>query len=136
MRLSLTRLVLFGAALSMLGCGGGGGGSSSGTYGGGSSPGSTPPAYHVWVDKSGSMAYQPANIHVKPGDTVTWDFFAAHTVTSDTGSSETYDSGLLSTGTFTHTFPTVGVYTYHCTIHGTSMSGTVTVVSGSGGNGY
>lgn len=117
--------------------GGGGGGSSSGTTGGGGS-GSLPPAYHVWVGKNGAMAFSPTNISVAPGSTVTWDFYGTHTVTSDAGVTPAFDSGTMSTGTFTQTFNTLGVYTYTCTIHGSMMSGTVTVQNGGtgGGSGY
>ncbi len=36
-------------------------------------------------------------------------------------------SGPLSQGTWPRTFTKAGVYPYHCSIHGTAMSGTITV---------
>lgn len=120
------------AALLTISCGGGGGGSTT-SYGGGGGGGATPPQNHVWVGKDNSMNFTPANIHVVPGATVTWDFFSTHTVTSTTAGTA-FDSGTMSTGTFTRNFPTAGTYTYVCTIHGAMMSGTVTVETG--GTGY
>lgn len=119
------------AFLLLTNCGGGGGGGSS--YGGGGGGGVTPPQNHVWVGKDGTMAFNPVNIHVVPGTTVTWDFYGSHTVTSTTAGTP-FDSGTLSTGTFTHNFDTAGTYTYYCLIHGAMMSGTVTVQTG--GTGY
>ena len=122
----------FGAAMLLTSCGGGGG-SSSYNNGGGCGGGTNPPQNHVWVGKDGAMAFKPVLIHVAPGATVTWDFYGTHTVTSTT-SGTPFDSGTLSTGTFTHEFPTEGTYTYYCTIHGAMMSGTVIVQTG--GTGY
>jgi plastocyanin len=60
------------------------------------------------------------------GKTVTWTNgdTTDHTVTFDNGP----DCGHVtaSGGTVTVTFPKVGTYAYHCTIHA-SMKGTVTV---------
>src|SRR4051794_20305242 len=50
-----------------------------------------------------------------------------HTVTSDAGSAETFDSGGLESGDmFGNTFNTPGSFTYHCEIH-SFMHGTVNV---------
>jgi len=41
------------------------------------------------------------------------------------------DSGNIGGGgNFAHTFATAGTFGYHCTIHGTGMAGSVTVVAG------
>lgn len=85
------------------------------------------------------------SVTVRVGGTVTWthnDGAVAHTVTSDDGS---FDSSpncsptvppLPPTGdcmtqgeTFAWTFAAPGTYAYHCKVHGTAMTGTVTVVS-------
>jgi hypothetical protein len=63
---------------------------------------------------------------------VTWNFNELHTSTSDSQiGPETWDSGQLSSGTFSHTFNTPGTYPYYCFIHsspgGTLMNGVVTV---------
>jgi hypothetical protein len=48
---------------------------------------------------------------------------------------EVWDSGFLSSGTFSHTFTTPGNYPYYCQVHsvpgGTAMNGVV-IVSGLG----
>lgn len=66
------------------------------------------------------------------GDTVKWTWTDAlpHTVSSDVGSTESFDSG-NKTGigqTFSWTFNVQGVNDYFCGVHGAaSMSGTITV---------
>ena len=41
------------------------------------------------------------------------------------------DSGNIAGGSaYVHTFANAGTFGYHCTIHGTGMAGTVTVVAG------
>jgi plastocyanin len=72
-------------------------------------------------------AYQPAELTVVAGQTVTWrnSGLGPHTVTSDAG---LFDSGRINTGeTFAYTFTTPGVYAYSCTIHPT-MHGKVAVL--------
>ncbi|TGC09509.1 cupredoxin domain-containing protein [Methanolobus halotolerans] len=73
-----------------------------------------------------SLQFQPQNIRVSAGDTVTWtnDDAVAHTATADNGE---FDSGVLEPGqTYSHAFEEPGTYDYICTIH-PSMVGTVTV---------
>ena len=75
--------------------------------------------------------FQPADIVVQVGDTVTWtnNDSIAHTVTAGTrdNPSGLFDSGSMSGAeTFTHTFTSAGEYDYFCEFH-TGMSGTVTV---------
>src|SRR3954452_21183075 len=89
-------------------------------------------------------AFTPAAVTINPGDTVTWTFNGTdpfdldHTVTSDSGQPESFDSdpGTVSpvhmTGDqFSHTFNSPGVFTYHCKVH-SFMHGKVTVL-GPGG---
>jgi plastocyanin len=82
------------------------------------------------------LSFSPATVTVAPGESVTWSFEAFHTSTSDqqTGP-ETWNSGFLSSGTFSHTFQTPGNYPYYCAVHsipgGSAMNGVV-VVSGVG----
>ena len=74
-------------------------------------------------------AYQPGELAVLAGQTVTWrnSGLGPHTVTADAGQ---FDSGTLQTGaSFSYTFSTPGVYAYSCTIHPT-MHGRVTVLAG------
>jgi plastocyanin len=73
-------------------------------------------------------AYQPAELTVLAGQTVTWknSGLGPHTVTSDTGQ---FDSGALQAGgSFSYTFSTPGTFDYSCTIHPT-MHGKVTVLA-------
>jgi plastocyanin len=74
-----------------------------------------------------NFSFNPGDITVKVGTTVTWtnQDNVTHTVTSDTG---IFDSGDLGNGaTFSYTFTKAGVFPYHCTPHHASMMGTVTV---------
>ena len=80
--------------------------------------------------------FSPSTVTVAPGGTVIWSFQAFHTSTSDTPvGPEVWDSGFLSSGTFSHAFNTPGSYPYYCQVHsspgGTAMNGVV-VVSGLG----
>jgi hypothetical protein len=74
-------------------------------------------------------------VTIAPGETVTWNFNETHTSTSDSQiGPETWDSGILSSGTFAHTFQTPGTYPYYCALHsfagGTFMNGVVEVSGG------
>ncbi len=70
------------------------------------------------------------SITVAPGDTVrwTWTDEVPHSVTSDSGSQEDFDSGILTgNGTqFSFTFTQIGVNDYACDVH-SGMQGTITV---------
>ena len=75
------------------------------------------------------FGFDPGSIPVTAGQSVTWTYplgSTFHTVTADDGS---FDSSLLMPGqTFSFTFLTPGVYSYHCSLH-SFMTGEV-VVSG------
>ena len=117
-------------ALLLVSCGGG----STSPYGGGGGGGGgcTPTATKICtatVDQ-----FNPATLTVAAGTTVTWENGdgGGHTVTSATGSADTYDLALAS-GTVSHQFTTAGTYNYYCNNHGfngtppTGMHGTITV---------
>jgi plastocyanin len=88
------------------------------------------------------LTFEPADITVAVGDTVTWkvteSIGANHSVTSgtpdDPDKGSVFDSGaddLANVGdTFEWTFDTAGTFAYYCTVHGASMSGQVTVTEG------
>jgi plastocyanin len=119
------------AVASLCGCGGGGGDSSTAPV---TNPGiNTPPtADGISVTNN---AFSPGSKSVAPGTTIRWSWNSctgdpyygqsctSHSVTFDDGTS----SPVQDQGTFSRTFDTPGVYTYHCSQHGTAMSGTITV---------
>ena len=118
-RPSITRIALATVCASVLpGCGGNG-------YG-------TTDAGITRTTSATSNAVAVADNHftpnattVAPGTTVTWTWTGAsqHNVTFDDGAK----SATQSTGTYQRAFAATGSYPYHCTIHGTAMSGVVTV---------
>jgi plastocyanin len=73
--------------------------------------------------------YYPDSIAVPAGATVTWvncepPATEPHTTTSDTPA---WDSGEFPVGArFSHTFPTPGVFPYHCAVH-SGMLGKIVV---------
>jgi len=123
-RIILSRLAL----LSLVACGGGGGSDTPTAP----SPGTGASGSTVTV---GNDFYNPAQMTVPVGTTVTWQWAAGdtlHSVTFDDGPT----SEIQSSGTFQRAFGTAGTYTYFCKVHGRAiMSGTVTVGSGGTGGG-
>lgn len=116
MKLSRLTIGAFGAAamIATAGCSGGG-------YGGGVTP--PPPGNDVTVSNN---TFSPATRTVAVGTTVKWTWANGavnHNVTFDDGTK----SATQNTGTYSRQFNTAGTYNYHCTIHGPSMSGTITV---------
>jgi len=113
-------LLLALLSLSLVGCSYlmGGGSGENGNSGG--------PVQTSTVDME-NTSYQPSEIEVEVGTTVTWtneDSFG-HTVTSGEAG---FDSGNVGPGEgFPHTFNQRGKFEYTCTIH-PSMQGTVEVV--------
>ncbi|MCL4534693.1 MAG: cupredoxin family copper-binding protein [Bacteroidetes bacterium] len=80
-----------------------------------------PPAAEV---KIVNFSFQPAEVRIKPGQSVSWtnEDSAQHTVT---GSG--FDSGLLSKGQqYIHVFNQTGTFDYHCSVH-PQMQGKVIV---------
>jgi plastocyanin len=76
-----------------------------------------------------NFAYAPQTITINVGDALTWTNTdgATHSATADDG---LFDTGLLGMGVTSTpiTFSMPGTYTYHCRVHGFSMTGTVIVV--------
>lgn len=77
-------------------------------------------------------AFVPATINVIPGDTVIWTWQQGmHTTTSISvpagaaGWDAPIDDNSSSNHTFKYVIPVSGNYNYDCTIHGSSMSGTI-----------
>lgn len=70
------------------------------------------------------LSYEPATLTVPAGTTVTWSFedgAIRHDVAGDG-----FQSELMASGTFSHTFDAPGTYEYVCTAH-PGMTGTVEV---------
>ena len=75
------------------------------------------------------FAFNPADLQVNVGDTVTWTNLdtTSHTVTADDGA---FASGSVGgEETFEFTFDTAGEFAYHCDFH-PGMTATVTVGEG------
>jgi plastocyanin len=71
-----------------------------------------------------ATSFQPADLVVEPGTTVTWQWAGtAHDVTGPD-----FASGIQTDGTFAYTFDQPGAYDYWCNLH-PGMKGTVNVVS-------
>ncbi len=112
-----------------------------GSSGGSNSTGSTTrtPAVANQIQMK-LVAFRPANLTIKAGESVTWKQTdpGFHTVTSGTveqGAAGVtpkpdgkFDSGELATGkSFTHQFTAPGTYPFYCEIHPATMTGTITV---------
>lgn len=107
-------------AIAVAACGGAG--SPSPTEGpAGAAPGGTTGPVSI-VD----FGFEPADLTVTAGTTVTWTNTGAatHTVKWSDGTPES--TGLTNGATYQRTFESAGAFPYVCGIHG-SMSGTITV---------
>ncbi len=80
--------------------------------------------------------FNPTTLTITHGTMVTWKNADSiyHTVTSGSGSTDTYDSSNVPEGsTYSRIFSSVGTYDYYCKFHGvngtppTGMHGTITV---------
>ena len=89
----------------------------------------TPPPVATTSVTVADFSFTPPNIRVSAGATVTWTWTGnvGHNVTF-AASSGIANAATQITGTHQVAMPTAtGVYTYMCTIHGASMSGSVLV---------
>ena len=126
-------LLLVGIVMAV-GCGGS---SATGTDGGPPPPPPPPPPPANSVSVTNN-SFTPANLTVSPGTTVTWNWSTCsggdpygqgqtcvdHSVVLDDGSAS---SSVQSTGSYAHQFAAAGTYNYHCSVHGTGMSGKIVV---------
>ena len=129
-----TGIRLTGLLLVLTACGGGYG-TDPGAYSnpGGTNPGGTTSPNTVMLQTDNS--FSPTTLNVTAGATVTWKWTACdgsgysacptHNVTFDDGSNVA--SATQDKGDFNRTFTAAGTYKYHCTIHGSGMSGQVVV---------
>lgn len=73
-----------------------------------------------------NLAFDPATVTIKVGQSVTWtnQESMTHTVVAD--NAEFKSNSLANAATFSFTFEKAGTYAYHCSIH-PAMKGTVVV---------
>lgn len=111
---------LVGAALIVSAC------SDRTEPGGGGGNDDDPPPATAAVNVQDNQFVAPA-VRVQAGGTVrwTWQGNNPHNVTFAGGPA----SSTQAEGSFERTFATAGTFSYLCTVHGQSMSGTVTVVT-------
>jgi plastocyanin len=80
----------------------------------------------VGAESLGNRAYNPADLDVAAGTTVTWTNTDSTSHTS-TSNAARWNSGIVPPGgTFSFAFQTAGTFPYHCAIH-PGMAGTVVV---------
>ncbi|SEO40472.1 plastocyanin [Halogranum amylolyticum] len=115
-------------------------GNESGGGGGGGGMSKT-----VTVGPEGELVFDPAEVEVTPGSTITWVWESDnHNVVpssvpegaswkgSEGGDSKTYDTG----HEYSYTFETEGTYEYYCSPHESAgMTGTISVTPDAGGGG-
>jgi plastocyanin len=77
-----------------------------------------------------SISYDPKSVEVPVGGSIVWTnkAFTNHTATSE-DDGKTFDTGEIKPGESSSPvkFDKEGEFTYHCKIHGKTMSGTVVV---------
>ena len=87
------------------------------------------------IDWFMGVSQTAASAVIDEGDTVTWTWTDSmtHTVTSNAGGTETFNSGNITGNgeTYSHTFTQVGETTYKCNLHA-AMQGTITVAEVAG----
>ena len=89
----------------------------------------------VTVTVGPGFSFSPNPVNVAAGDTVQWSWAGAtHSSTSNAATGvDAWDSGLKSSGTFSHVFNTAGDFPYYCSLHsfpgGTAMNGNVHVAA-------
>lgn len=84
------------------------------------------------VVEAGNTYYDPIGLHVSPGTTVRFEITSgSHSATAydDRVPTEAtpFDSGVLSEGTFEHTFEVEGTYDYYCIPHKSTQVGRIIV---------
>jgi plastocyanin len=98
--------------------------------GGSSSTTSPAPGPFKGTIQVSSNFYSPASVTIAAGDSVTWVWTgSSHSVTEGIpgGGAHAFDSGVKSSGKFGHRFNAAGTVHYFCTIHGSAMTGVITV---------
>ena len=73
----------------------------------------------------GDNFFSLATVNISAGDTVTWNWAGSNHTSTRTGS-ESWDSGIKKSGSFSHTFNSPGTFPYVCELHD-EMVGTIIV---------
>jgi plastocyanin len=122
--LRLQRRLTAGLLLATAACGGGSddGGTQPNNPGNPGNPGTPSTSNAISVRDN---SFSPAATTLATGTTVTWTWAGSnpHNVTFADGPA----SATQAAGTFSRTFASAGTFNYTCTVHGASMSGTITV---------
>jgi plastocyanin len=76
-----------------------------------------------------NFEFVPADLHIAPGTTVRWRNMMDnyHTVTADNGTDWEQWQTTKTGETFEVRFDAAGTYPYHCEVHRSLMTGTITV---------
>jgi plastocyanin len=103
-------------------------------------PAAAPHAVYVGQSSTGARenvfldaASGTSTTTIHAGETVQWMWLSGtHSTTSGRCAlgcvgDGIWDSGVLSGGSFSHTFPTAGTFPYFCQVHGVMMQGSVVV---------
>ena len=134
---SATRMTLI-MMIAAVGCGGAS--TAPGSGGNINTGNNNPPPQNGQGSTSNAITvdnnyFDPMSTTVPVGTKVTWTWNAcgsdgyggqtcvSHGIVFDDGA----QAAAQTQGTWTRTFSTAGTYNYHCSVHGASMSGTITV---------
>ena len=118
------------AVASLSGCGGSGGGTTAPPNN--QNTNTPPPVGGISVDNN---SFSPSAKTVAVGATVQWAWNSCtgdpyYGGTTCTAHSVTFDDGTGSAtqdhGTFSKVFNTAGTFNYHCAVHGSAMTGSIT----------
>ena len=74
-----------------------------------------------------NISFQPDRVQISAGQSVTWKFEDGQVPHSVTADDKSFDSGVKTSGEFTHRFDKAGTYSYFCTVHPQQMKATVVV---------
>ena len=82
----------------------------------------------VMVGPGNVNAFVPSTVTIMAGQSVTWNWVSGtHGIVSDDTPSSFSPSPVQSSGQYTLMFANAGTFGYHCSVHGTMMSGTIVV---------
>ena len=93
--------------------------------GGPPTPGGGPTPVTIQLRSDGGNRFEPANVTIPVGTTVTWTWVSGVHDVTPAGSPVFPPSGapVQPPHTFSHTFASAGTYIYFCTVHGTATTG-------------